>query len=203
MWQAKHEARREWRACIFEMPFILCIWALAPFSVSGSEIGDEVFSLFSLEQGGTICQLISYLVMETIDHWLGNWLQRKYSYLNTRESQFSGRSCTFDSWINGCKCGQKILPETVLAYFHQCFWKNLCNLLWWLLWVCCSIWTLGMTVTYMVNHQEVSRCIDGLHVTLLPSMQIWCSAEHTLGGGVSQYEMTFYQLVISWRRLNA
>lgn len=29
-----------------------------------------------------------------------------------------------------------------------------------------------MAVTYMVNHQEVSRSIDGLHVALLLSMQI-------------------------------
>ena len=50
MRQGRHEARREWRACIFEMPFILCIWALEPFSGYRVAIGDETFLLFSLEQ---------------------------------------------------------------------------------------------------------------------------------------------------------
>lgn len=50
------------------MPSVFCIWALVTFSGSGAEIGDEAFSLFSMEQGGAICQLISHLVIETKDY---------------------------------------------------------------------------------------------------------------------------------------
>lgn len=82
---------------MFEMPFILCIWSLEPFSGSGAEIGDEAFSLFSNGAGRNNLSADQLSCNGDDTSLTGKLVQRKYLYLNTRELQFSERSCTLNS----------------------------------------------------------------------------------------------------------